>query len=47
MSEDEVTELQAYLTSDPATYFQAPERLRDKAWQGLALLALETPPTLH
>ena len=47
MSEDEVTELQAYLTSDPATYWQAPQALRDKAWMGLALLEAEPPSHLH
>ena len=41
---DEATELQAYLTADPLTYWQAPEALRDKAWQGLALL--EMAPSL-
>ena len=47
MSEDEVTELQAYLTSDPATYWQAPQALRDKAWMGLALLEAEAPHRMH
>ena len=47
MSEDEVTELQAYLTSDPATWFLAPEALRDKAWMGLVLLEAEPPHRMH
>ena len=47
MSEVEVTELQAYLTSDPATYWQAPQALRDKAWMGLALLEAEPPHRMH
>ena len=33
MTEAEATELQAYLTSDPATYWQAPQPLRDKKRQ--------------
>lgn len=47
MTLDEATELQAYLTSDPATYYEAPQNLRDKAWQGLALLEAEAPSRLH
>ena len=47
MTEAEATVLQVYLTSDPATYFQAPERLRDKAWQGLALLEAEPHGPMH
>lgn len=38
---DEAQELEGYVTSDPATYWQAPQALRDKAWQGLALLEME------
>ena len=47
LTEDEATELQAYLTADPATYWQAPQPLRDKAWQGLALLEAEQPGLMH
>ena len=47
LTDAEATELQAYLTSDPATYWQAPQALRDKAWQGLALLEAEAPSRLH
>lgn len=44
LTPDEATELQAYLTADPQTYWRAPEALRDKAWQGLALLEMEPGP---
>ena len=47
MSEDEANELACYLTSDPETYWQAPQALRDKAWMGLALLEAEPPPRHH
>ena len=47
MTEAEATELQAYLTSDPATYWQAPQPLRDKAWQGLALLEMDEYSVTH
>jgi hypothetical protein len=47
MTLDEVTELQAYLTSDPATYWQAPQSLREKAWQGLALLEAQPQGVMH
>ena len=47
MSEDEVTELQAYLTADPETYWRAPQALRDKAWMGLALLEAEPVGRAH
>ncbi len=47
MTEDEATELQAHLTSDPATYWQAPQALRDKAWMGLALLEAEPVGRAH
>ena len=47
MTLDEVTELQSYLTADPLTYWQAPQALRDKAWQGLALLEIEQQGLAH
>ena len=47
MTLDEVTELQAYLTADPETFYQAPQALRDKAWQGLALLEAEPQGVMH
>ncbi len=47
LTPDEATELQAYLTSDPETFYQATQALRDKAWQGLALLEAETDGPMH
>ena len=47
MTLDEVTELQAYLTADPQTYWRAPQALRDKAWMGVALLEAEPPHLMH
>ena len=44
---DEATELQSYLTPDPATYWQAPKALRDKAWMGLALLEMQPHKQAH
>ena len=44
---DEAQELEGYVTSDPATYWQAPQALRDKAWQGLALLEMEPHRQAH
>ena len=47
LTEDEATELGCYLTADPETFWLAPEPLRDKAWQGLALLEAEPHGPMH
>ena len=44
---DEAQELACYLTTDPETYWLAPQALRDKAWQGLALLEMEPQGLAH
>ena len=47
LTQDEATELSAYLTADPETYWQAPQALRDKAWMALALLEAEPSGLMH
>ena len=47
MTLDEVTELGCYLTTNPESWWDAPEALREKAARGVVLLDLEAPSRLH
>ena len=47
LTPDEANELACYLTADPETFYQAPQALQDKAWQGLALLEMEPHRNPH
>ena len=38
LTQAEALELNSYLTSDPLTYWLAPQTLRDKAWMSLPLM---------
>ncbi len=41
LTQDEVTELECYLSCSPETWLAAPLHLQDKVWMGVALLDLE------